>query len=151
MHSITVRPTPAKDLKSGDVFRAANDCNLKIKDISRTDEVVEIEYYIGTRDYVVSFFTSPERIIDVIIDKDVLTVKHGLFTIRPTDGASLDTGNQIRLEGFLYDVIDNQVYTGRGNLWYELTVREGLTNKSRTIEYASGTIFDVVTNIRDEA
>lgn len=70
MHCITIRPTLAKDLKPGDLFRAANGLNFKIKDIDRTDEVVEIEYYIGTRDYFASFFVAPKRIIDIIIDKE---------------------------------------------------------------------------------
>lgn len=47
MNSITLRPTPARDLKSSDLFRAADDSNFKIKDIDRTDEVVEIEYVSG--------------------------------------------------------------------------------------------------------
>ena len=66
-----IRPTPVKDLKPGDLFRGANNHIFMIKDIDWTDEVVEIEYYTGTRDYFASFFTAPERIIDIIIiDKD---------------------------------------------------------------------------------
>lgn len=142
-----VRPTPVKDLKPGDWFRAANDHNFKIKDIDRTNKVVEIEYYTGTRDYFVSFFVSPERIIDVIVDKEGPSMKHTLITIRPTNGTDLASKDRIRLNGTLYDVIDNQVHA-RGNHWNELTVREGLTGEFQTIEYTEGTIFDVVTNIR---
>lgn len=65
-----IRPTPTKDLKPGDLFRAANNLNFKIKDIDRTDEVVEIEYYTGTRDCFASFFTGPESTLDIIIDKE---------------------------------------------------------------------------------
>lgn len=141
-----IRPTPAKDLKPGDVFRAANDLNFKIKNIDRTDEVVEIEYYTGARDHFVSFFVTPERTIDVIKDSDT---EHKPLTIRPTNGADLASKDRIRLNGDLYDVIDNQIYVGE-NLWCELTVREGLTGEFQTIEYTEGTIFDVVTNIREE-
>lgn len=80
-----VKPTPAKDLKSGDLFRAADDYNFKIKDVDRTDEVVEIEYYTGTRDYFVSFFVNPER----IIDRDDPKMTRTLIPIRPTNGADL--------------------------------------------------------------
>jgi len=144
-----VRPTPVKDLKPGDWFRAANDHNFKIKDIDWTNKVVEIEYYTGTRDYFVSFFVSPERIIDVIIDNEGPIMKHTLITIRPTNGTDLAPKDRIRLNGTLYDVIDIQIHTGE-DLWYELTAREGLTGEFQTIEYTEGTIFDVVTNIREE-
>lgn len=149
MHSITVRPTPAKDLKSGDVFRAANDCNLKIKDINRTDEIVEIEYYIGIRDCLASFFAAPEKIIDVIKDH---AMKHKLITIRPTNGADLAPKDRIRLHGSLHDVINNRAHEAQPgeNLGYELTIQEVLTGKHQIIEYISGTIFDVVTDIREE-
>lgn len=80
-----VRSTPVKDLKPGDWFRAANDHNFKIKDIDWTNKVVEIEYYTGTRDYFVSFFVSPER----IIDNEGPIMKHTLITIRPTNGTDL--------------------------------------------------------------
>lgn len=146
MCSITIRPVLAKDLKPGDVFRAANDRNFKIKNIDWTDEVVEIEYYTGTQDYFVSFFVAPARIIDVIEDSDT---EHKPLIIRPTNGTNLVPEDRIRLNGTLYDVIDNQIHAGE-NLMYELTIREGLTNESQTIEYISGTIFDVLTDIREE-
>lgn len=146
MCGITVQPTSAKGLKPGDVFRAANGNNFKIRDIDRTDEVVEIEYYTGTRDFFVSFFVNPERVIDVIKGSDT---EYKLLTLRPTNGADLAPKDRIRLNGALYDVIDNQVHA-RGNHWNELTVREGLTGEPQIIEYISGTIFDVVTNIQEE-
>ena len=146
-----VKPTPAKDLKSGDLFRAADDYNFKIKDIDRTDEVVEIEYYTGTRDYFVSFFVNPERIIDIIIDRDDPKMTRTLITICPTNGADLTPKSRIRLHGALHDVIDNRFLGAQPgeNLWYELIIREIPTGKYQTIEYISGTIFDVVTDIRE--
>ena len=143
--NITIQPTPVKDLKPGDLFRAANGLNFKIKDIDRTDEVVEIEYYIGTRDHFASFFVNPDRVIDVIKDSDT---EDKLLTLRPTNGADLAPKDRIRLNGALYDVIDNQVHA-RGNHWNELTVREGRTGEFQTIEYTEGTIFDLIIEVQE--
>lgn len=79
-------------------------------------------------------------------------MKHKLITIRPTNGADLTPKDRIRLHGTLHDVINNQFNGAQPgeNLWYELTIREVLTGKHRTIEYSSGMIFDVVTDIREE-
>lgn len=79
-------------------------------------------------------------------------MKHKLITIHPTNGAGLAPGDRIRLHGALHDVIDNQFLGAQPgeNIWYELTIREVLTGKHQTIEYISGTIFDVVTDIREE-
>lgn len=79
-------------------------------------------------------------------------MKHKLITIRPTNGADLNPKDRIRLHGTLHDVISNRLCETKPGeiLWYELTLREVLTGKHRTIEYISGTIFDVVTDIREE-
>lgn len=79
-------------------------------------------------------------------------MKHKLITIRPTNGADLAPRDRIRLHGALHDVIGNRILGVRpgGNLWYELTIREVLTGKHRNLEYISGMIFDVVTDIREE-
>jgi hypothetical protein len=79
-------------------------------------------------------------------------MKHKLITIRPTSGADLEPGNRIRLHGTLHDVIDNRFLGARPgeNLRYELTTREPLTGKQQIVKYISGTIFDVVTDIREE-
>ena len=79
-------------------------------------------------------------------------MKHKLITICPTNGADLTPKDRIRLHGALHDVINNQFLGAQPgeNLWYELTIREVLTGKHQTIEYISGTIFDVVIDIREE-
>lgn len=79
-------------------------------------------------------------------------MKHKLITIRPTNGADLAPKDRIRLHGTLHDVINNQFHGAQPgeNLWYTLTIREVITGKHHTIEYISGTIFDVVTDIREE-
>lgn len=61
--------------------------------------------------------------------------------------------DRIRLHGALHDVITNQFHGAQPgeNLWYELAIREVLTGKHQTIDYVSGTIFDVVTDIREES
>lgn len=79
-------------------------------------------------------------------------MKHKLITIRPTNGADLNPQDRIRLHGTLSDVINNSFLGAQPGeiLRYELTLREVLTGKHQTIEYISGTIFDVVTDIREE-
>ena len=79
-------------------------------------------------------------------------MRHKLITIRPTNGADLDPKDRIRLHGTLHDVIGNRSLGAKSGeiLWYELTIREVLTGKHRIIEYISGMIFDVVTDIREE-
>lgn len=67
---------------------------------------------------------------------------------RPTNGADLAPKDRIRLHGTLHDVINNRFHGAQPR--YELTVREALTGKHQTVEYISGTIFDVVTDIREE-
>lgn len=79
-------------------------------------------------------------------------MKHMLITIRPTNGADLAPKDRIRLRGVLHDVIDNRflgVKPGE-NLRYGLTIREAPTGKHRTLQYSSGMLFDVVTDIREE-
>ena len=79
-------------------------------------------------------------------------MRHKLITIRPTNGADLNPKDQIRLHGVLHDVISNRFLGAQPGeiLRYELTLREVLTGKHQTSEYISGTIFDVVTDIREE-
>lgn len=74
-----------------------------------------------------------------------------LITIRPTNGADLEPGDRIRLHGVLHDVIDNRFLGAQPgeNLRYELVIREPLTGKRQIVKYISGTIFDVVTAIRE--
>lgn len=71
---------------------------------------------------------------------------------RPTKFEDLNRGDRIRLHGALHDVISNESLGAQPgeNPWYELTIREELTGKHQTIEYTGGTIFDVVTDIREE-
>lgn len=79
-------------------------------------------------------------------------MRHKLITIRPTNGADLNPKDRIRLHGTLHDVSSNQFLGAQPGeiLRYELTLREVLTGKHQTSEYISGTIFDVVTDIREE-
>nr|DAV51517.1 MAG TPA: hypothetical protein [Caudoviricetes sp.] len=79
-------------------------------------------------------------------------MKHKLITIRPTNGVDLVPKDRIRLHGTLHDVIDNQPLGAQpgGTLRHKLVIREVLTGKHQTIEYISGTILDVVTDIREE-
>ena len=79
-------------------------------------------------------------------------MKHKLIVLRPTNGADLNPKDRIRLHGTLHDIINNRSLGAKPGeiLRYEPTIWEVLTGKHRTIEYISGTIFDVVTDIREE-
>ena len=65
LHSITIRPTPAKDLKPGDLFRDGSQ-NFRIAGFERDEEVVEVTYYIG----VGNLYLSPDDTLDKIINQE---------------------------------------------------------------------------------
>ena len=70
----TIRPTPVKTMKPGDLFRDGGQ-TLQITNIEQNDDVVEIVYYTGTSTFINSFFLSPDDTLDKIIsiDKEVDT------------------------------------------------------------------------------
>jgi hypothetical protein len=70
--NITIKPTSAKAMKSGDLFRDGGQ-TFQIADIDQTDDVVEIVYYTGTSSFVNSFFLASDDTLDKIIDKAVDT------------------------------------------------------------------------------
>lgn len=65
--NITIRPTPVKTMKPGDLFRDGGQ-TLQIADIEQNDDVVEIVYYTGTSTFVNSFFLSPDDTLDKVVD-----------------------------------------------------------------------------------
>lgn len=67
MHCITIRPTPAKDLKLGDLFRDGGQ-NFRIAGFEHDEEVIEVTYYIGVGDLVNSFYLSPDDTLDLVIE-----------------------------------------------------------------------------------
>lgn len=67
MRSITIQPTPVKDLKPDDLFRDGGQ-NFRIASLERDEKVVEITYYIGVGDLVNSFFLSPDDTLDLVIE-----------------------------------------------------------------------------------
>ena len=70
--NISIRPTPAKTLKPGDLFRDGGQ-TFQIADIERNDDVVEIVYYTGTSSFVNSFFLASDDTLDKIVNKAVDT------------------------------------------------------------------------------
>lgn len=73
----TIRPTPVKTMKPGDLFRDSGQ-TFQIADIEQNDDVVEIIYYTGTSTFVNSFFLSPDDTIDKVVnttDKGTLVLK----------------------------------------------------------------------------
>lgn len=74
----TIRPTPVKSMKPGDLFRDGGQ-TFQIADIDQNDDVVEIVYYTGTSSFINSFFLSPDDTLDkIIIDKVVDTTDNGI-------------------------------------------------------------------------
>ena len=69
MHSITIQPTPVKDLNPGDIFRDGGQ-NFRIAGFERDEKVVEITYYIGVGDLVNSFYMSPDDTLDKTINQE---------------------------------------------------------------------------------
>lgn len=67
--TLTIQPTPVKDLKPDDLFRDGGQ-NFRIADIERDEEVVEVTYYIGVGDLVNSFYLSPDDTLDKIINQE---------------------------------------------------------------------------------
>ena len=62
----TVEPTPAKDLRPGDLFR--NDSqSFQIKKVERTGNVVEIAYSFEGERLVNTFYIAPNDTLDKII------------------------------------------------------------------------------------
>lgn len=73
----TIRPTPVKTMKLGDLFRDGGQ-TFQIADIEQNDDVVEIVYYTGTSSFINSFFLSPHDTLDKIIDEGVDTADNGV-------------------------------------------------------------------------
>lgn len=69
MHCITIRPTLAKDLKPGDIFRDGGQ-NFRIAGFEHDEEVVEITYYVGVGDLVNSFYLSPDDTLDKVVNQE---------------------------------------------------------------------------------
>lgn len=65
--SITIRPTPIKDLKPDDLFRDGGQ-NFRIAGFECDEGVVEVTYYLGVGDLVNSFYLSPDDTLDLIIE-----------------------------------------------------------------------------------
>lgn len=66
MRSITIQPTPVKDLKPDDLFRDGGQ-NYRIAGFEHDEEVVEVAYYIGVGDLVNFFHLSPDDTLDLVI------------------------------------------------------------------------------------
>lgn len=69
MRSITIQPTPVKDLKPDDLFRDGGQ-NFRIAGFERDEGVIEITHYIGVSDLVNSFYLSPDDTFDKIINQE---------------------------------------------------------------------------------
>ena len=69
MHSITIQPTPVKDMKPDDLFRDGGQ-NYRIAGIECDEEVVEIAYYFGVGDLVNYFHLSPDDTLDKIVNQE---------------------------------------------------------------------------------
>jgi hypothetical protein len=67
-----IKPTPAKTMKLGDLFRDGGQ-TFQIADIEQNDDVIEIVYYTGTSSFINSFFLSPDDTLDKVVDVAVLT------------------------------------------------------------------------------
>lgn len=65
--NITVKPTPAKVMKTGDLFRDGGQ-TFQIASVEQNDDVVEIVYYTGTSTFINSFFLSPDDPLDKVVD-----------------------------------------------------------------------------------
>lgn len=65
--NITIRPTPAKTMKPGDLFRDGGQ-TFQIADIEQNDDVIEAVYYTGTSSFINSFFLSPDDTLDKVVD-----------------------------------------------------------------------------------
>lgn len=63
----TVKPTAARLLKPGDIFRDGGQ-NFRIAGFERDKEVVEVTYYVGVSDLVNSFYLSPDDTLDLVIE-----------------------------------------------------------------------------------
>lgn len=68
--SIIVQPTPVKTMKPGDRFRDGGR-TLQIADIEQDNDTVEVTYFsTKTRDYIFSFFLTPDDTLDKIIREE---------------------------------------------------------------------------------
>lgn len=65
--AITIRPTHAKALKRGDLFRNGGR-TIRIAAIKRDEEVVVIVYYTGAGSLVNSFLLTPDDTLDKVVD-----------------------------------------------------------------------------------
>ena len=62
-----IRPTPAKAMKPGDLFRDGGQ-TFQIADIEQNDDVIEIVYYTGTSSFINSCFLSPDDTLDKVVN-----------------------------------------------------------------------------------
>lgn len=79
--STAIRPTPAKTMRPGDLFRDGGH-TFQIADIEQNDDVVEIVYYTGTSTFINSFFLSPDDTLDKIINKGVDTTDKATLILK---------------------------------------------------------------------
>lgn len=79
--STAIRPTPAKTMRPGDLFRDGGH-TFQIADIEQNDDVVEIVYYTGTSTFINSFFLSPDDTLDKIINRGVDTTDKATLILR---------------------------------------------------------------------
>ena len=83
--NITIKPTPIKTMKPGDLFRDGGQ-TFQIADIEQNDDIIEIVYHTGTNTFVNSFFLSPDDTLDKVVDTNdertlVLNINHAVNTI----------------------------------------------------------------------
>jgi hypothetical protein len=64
--NIIIRPTPARIMKPGDLFRDGGQ-TFQIADLEQNDVVVEIIYYTGTSTFINSFSLSPDDTLDKVV------------------------------------------------------------------------------------
>lgn len=67
--TLTIQPTPVKDLKPDDFFRDGGQ-NFRIAGFEHDEEVVEVTYYIGVGDLVNPFYLSSNDTLDLIIEEN---------------------------------------------------------------------------------
>lgn len=67
--NITIKPTPAKTMGPGDLFRDGGQ-NYLIAGIDCNEEVIEVAYYIGVGDLVNYFHLSLDDTLDKIVSQE---------------------------------------------------------------------------------
>lgn len=63
---ITIEPTPVQDMKPGDFFRDGGR-SIRIAELERDEEAVEVFYSIEGSDLVCSFYLEPDDTLDKIV------------------------------------------------------------------------------------